>query len=143
MPLNDAMSAYIYQIWVDGVLRYIGKGRNGRAYSHLKNARRSDKRCGPDTEHLSPYLHRKLVDAIRIGSTVTEKIIVSGLTDRDAYRIEERMIGELHKERPGQLWNTIDERFIDPQYLPANWSNPVNPLYRLPRSLRAHVMFRR
>ena len=29
--------------------------------------------------------------------------------------------------------HTIDERFIDPKYLPKEWSNPVNPVYRLPR----------
>jgi hypothetical protein len=129
-------TAYIYEIWVDGVLRYVGKGRNGRAYCHVKEARRSEKRCGRKTSHLYPYFHRKLVEAMRRGLCITEKIIISGLTDRDAYRIEERMIGELHKSRSGQLWNTIDERFIDPKYLPEKWSNPVDPIYKLPRPLK-------
>jgi hypothetical protein len=49
--------------------------------------------------------------------------------------MEQHLIGTYHKRRTGQLWNTIDERFLDPKYLPKNWSNPVNPLYRLARPL--------
>ena len=33
--------AYVYEIRVDGVVRYIGKGRNGRVYSHLIDAKRT------------------------------------------------------------------------------------------------------
>src|SRR5262249_54464144 len=42
----------------------------------------------------------------------------------------------------GQLWNTVDERFMDPKYLPVRWSNPVNPLYRLPRPLNERALRR-
>lgn len=45
------------------------------------------------------------------------------------------MIGEFHKFRAGQLWNTIDERFLDPRYLPEEWDDPEHPFYRLPRPL--------
>jgi hypothetical protein len=131
------MTSYVYEIRVDGVLRYIGKGRNRRVYSHMIEAKRTDKRCGVNTDHLSPYFHRKLVEAIRSGSDVTEKIIISDLTDEEAYRIEEQMIGEWHKHNPDQLWNTIDERFLDTKYLPEEWNNPVNPLYKLPRPLKS------
>jgi hypothetical protein len=31
--------SYIYAIHVDGVLRYIGKGSNGRMYSHMKEVK--------------------------------------------------------------------------------------------------------
>ena len=30
---------YVYAIRVDGVLRYIGKGSNGRMYAHMKEVR--------------------------------------------------------------------------------------------------------
>ena len=30
----------MYAIYVDGVLRYIGKGTNGRMYTHMKEVRR-------------------------------------------------------------------------------------------------------
>jgi hypothetical protein len=38
-------AAYIYAIIVDGVVRYIGKGRNGRMYTHLIEAKRTSARC--------------------------------------------------------------------------------------------------
>jgi hypothetical protein len=80
-------------------------------------------------------MHRKLVEAIRAGSQVTETIIVSGLTDKAACQLERRIIGEIHKRRAGQLWNTIDERFMEPRFLPDEWDDPEHPLYKLPRPL--------
>jgi hypothetical protein len=123
--------SYIYAIIVDGVVRYIGKGRNGRMYTHLIEAKRTSARCPATTAHLSPRMHRKLVETVRAGSQITETVITSGLSDRATYQLESGMIGEFHKLRPGQLWNTIDERFLDPRYLPDEWNDPENPLYRL------------
>src|SRR5205823_15013839 len=34
------------------------------------------------------------------------------VTNQRAYRIEKQKIEELHKQKPDQLWNTIDERLI-------------------------------
>jgi hypothetical protein len=127
--------SYIYAIVVDGAVRYIGKGQNGRMYTHLIEAKRTSARCPANTSHVSPRMHRKLVETVRSGSQVTETVITSGLSDRAAYQLESRIIGEFHKFRPGQLWNTIDERFLDPQYLPDEWNDPENQLYRLPRPL--------
>jgi hypothetical protein len=104
-------------------------------YTHLIEAKRTSARCPADTAHLSPRMHRKLVETVRAGSQIIETVIKSGLTDRDAYQLESRMIGEFHKFRAGQLWNTIDERFLDPQYLPEEWDDPEHPFYRLPRPL--------
>jgi hypothetical protein len=132
---GSTRSAYVYAVLVDGVVRYVGKGRNGRMYSHLIEAKRSAARCAPDTSGLYPRMHRKLVDAVRAGSQVTESAIVPGLTDKAAYRLESRIIGEFHKHRAGQLWNTIDERFMDPRFLPDEWDDPEHPLYKLPRPL--------
>ena len=47
--------------------------------------------------------------------------------------MEWQMIWDYHKRHAGQLWNTIDERGMDPKDLPRKWSNPVYPMYRLPR----------
>jgi hypothetical protein len=129
------IGTYIYAIIVDGVVRYIGKGRNGRMYAHLNEAKCTSARCPAETAHLYPRKHRKLVEAVRAGSQIIETVITSGLTDRAAYRLESRMIGEFHKFRAGQLWNTIDERFLNPRYLPDEWDDPEYPLYRLPRPL--------
>ena len=132
---ETTIGSYVYAIIVDGVVRYIGKGRNGRMYIHLIEAKRTSARCPADTDHLYPRMHRKLVETVRAGSQIIETVITSGLTDRAAYRLESRMIGEFHKFRAGQLWNTIDERFLDPRYLPDEWDDPEHPLYRLPRPL--------
>jgi hypothetical protein len=128
-------AAYVYAILVDGVVRYIGKGRNVRMYTHLIEAKRSAARCARDTSGLYPRMHRKLVEAVRAGSQITETVVTSGLTDRTAYRLESRIICEFHKFRSGQLWNTIDERFLDPRFLPDEWDDPEYPLYKLPRPL--------
>jgi hypothetical protein len=135
VPRRTTISSYIYAIVVDGVVRYIGKGRNGRMYTHLIEAKRTSARCPAETDHLYPRMHRKLVETVRARSQIIETVITSGLTDRAAYRLESRMIGEFHKFRAGQLWNTIDERFLDPRYLPDEWDDPEHPLYRLPRLL--------
>jgi hypothetical protein len=37
---TTTIGSYIYAIIVDGVVRYIGKGRNGRMYTHLIEAKR-------------------------------------------------------------------------------------------------------
>jgi hypothetical protein len=74
-----------------------------------------------------------------IESQVAESVIVSGLTDKAAYRLESRIIGEFHKHRVGQLWNTIDERFLDPRFLPDEWDDPEQPAYKLPRPLVRYV----
>lgn len=36
-------------------------------------------------------MHRKLVEPVRAGSQVAESVIVSGLTDKAAYRLESRI----------------------------------------------------
>jgi hypothetical protein len=47
------------------------------------------------------------------------------------------MIGNYHKWHAGQLWNTIDERSMDPKNLPKKWANPVHPLYQISRPFNA------
>lgn len=129
-------SAYVYEIVVDNLTRYIGKGRNDRLFCHIKAAKCTAKRCGESTDHLFPRVHRKLVEALRTGSLIQERIVIAGLSDVEAYQIEARLIGNYHKNYAGQLWNTIDERSIDPQYLPDEFPDPEHPLYRLSRPLR-------
>lgn len=110
-PGSSARSAYVYAVLVDGVVRYVGRGRNGRMNTHLIEAKRSAARCAPDTSGLYPRMHRKLVEAVRAGSQVTESVIVSGLTDKAAYRLESWIIGEFHKYRAGPVME-YDRRAI-------------------------------
>jgi LEM-3-like GIY-YIG domain len=131
--LPNLHRCYVYEIRVDGVVRYIGKGCNDRIYSHLIEARRTASRSEVKIRNLSPHFRKMLVSAVRRGAIITEKIISSKLTDAEAYAMEWQMIWDYHKRHAGQLWNTIDERGRNPEDLPKQWSNPVFPLYRLPR----------
>jgi hypothetical protein len=135
MKADTASAAYVYVIEIDGIVRYIGKGRNGRMYFHRLEAARTLKRVKNKRSLSLPRFQRKLVAALRDGAAIEEKLIESDLSDLDAYKLETKLIGEHHLLRPGQLWNTIDERFIDAKYLPAEWSDPEHPMYRLPRPL--------
>jgi hypothetical protein len=131
--LAKLRQCYVYEIRVDGVVRYIGKGCNDRIYSHLIEAKRTASKPGVKIRNLSPHFRKMLVSAVRRGANITEKIISSKLTDAEAYAMEWQMIWDYHKRHAGQLWNTIDERGMNPEDLPHEWSNPVYPLYRLPR----------
>src|ERR1700685_960487 len=103
-PRSETGSAYVYAILIDGMIRYIGKGRNGRMYAHLIEAMRSATRCRARTTQLNPRMHRRLVEAVRSGADFKEKIIVGGLADRQAFRIERRLSAEFHKFRTDHLW---------------------------------------
>ena len=129
-PSPDNVS-YVYAVIVDGLVRYIGKGRGDRMFLHLREARRLAKRR-VRINRISPFFHMMLVRALRARAAVREVILSYGLSDAEAYRVENELVGQFHKEHTGQLWNTIDERFLDPRFLPEQWSNPVSPLYRLP-----------
>ena len=88
---------------------------------------------GVKVRNLSPHFRKMLVSAVRRGSIIKEKIISCKLADAEAYAMEWQMIWDYHRRHAGQLWNTIDERGRNPEDLPEKWSNPVFPLYRLPR----------
>jgi hypothetical protein len=134
-PATNLKAAYVYAIVVDDIIRYIGKGYGSRLLTHAINARRTAARSGIRIDSLAPRMHRSLVKAIRAGSRIVETIIASGLSNKDAYRLEAEMIAYFHRYQTGQLWNTIDERFMDPRLLPPAWDDTENPLYRLPRPL--------
>ena len=99
-------------------------------------AKRTASRPGVKIRNLAPHFRKMLVSAVRRGLKITEKIIRSNLTDAEAYKMEWQMIWDYHKRHAGQLWNTIDERGRNPEDLPKEWSNPVYPLYRLPRPFK-------
>jgi hypothetical protein len=113
----EAMSKkqfYVYAIYVDGEVRYIGKGSNGRVHFHVIESGRINRRRvrGANTDRTATKFYRKLAEAMRHGATITEEIMLDGLTSQEAYRIEKQNIEELHKQNRDQLWNTIDERLV-------------------------------
>jgi hypothetical protein len=105
---------YVYSISIDGIVRYIGKGSNGRVNFHVIEARRINARRdqGANTNATTTKFYRNLAEALRRRATITEKILRNRLTDKEAYRIEKQQIEELYKQNRDQLWNSVDERFI-------------------------------
>jgi hypothetical protein len=67
---------------------------------------------GANTDRTATKFYRKLAEAMRHGATITEEIMLDGLTNQEAYRIEKQKIEELHKQNRDQLWNTIDESLL-------------------------------
>jgi len=106
--------AYVYAIYVDGVVRYIGKGTGERIHFHMTEVERINKRyaAGANTDATSTKFYRKLAEAARRGATITGRILVHELTEPESYQIEKEKIEMIYNKDPGQLWNTIDERLI-------------------------------
>jgi hypothetical protein len=129
--------AYVYAILVDHRVRYIGKGRGSRLHTHAINARRAAAKSGIAIHRLHPLMYRNLVRAVLAGADTREQIIASSLSDAEAHLLETAMIADFHYRRTDQLWNTIDERFMDSRWLPLKWDNPENPLFRLKRPIKA------
>jgi hypothetical protein len=131
----ELRQCYVYEIRVDGVVRYIGKGCNDRVYSHLIEAKRTASRPGVKVRNLSPHFRKMLVCAVRRGSIITEKIISSKLTDAEAYAMEWQMIWGLpqaarwpaleHDRRTWQESRGFAEQVVKPGLSPIPTATPV------------------
>ena len=75
--------SYIYVIHVDGVLRYIGKGTNGRMYSHMKEVRQRLTRKFK-LKNIWPLFQRKLTEAVMKGAVIEEIVLADNLTSKQA-----------------------------------------------------------
>jgi hypothetical protein len=107
--------SYVYVIHVDGVLRYIGKGTNGRMYSHMKEVRQRLTRKFK-LKNIWPLFQRKLTEAVMKGAVIEEIVLADNLTSKQAYKLEyrhlERMVYAGNRE---QLWNAIPPSIYTPQ----------------------------
>ena len=110
---------YVYTISVSGVVRYIGKGKGLRLYSHMKEVR---SRLNRDyrLHNIQSRLQRNLTEAVLSGAKVVEKVLVDNLTETAAYKLEYDQLREyvLAGSRE-QLWNVIPESIYTPQELRA------------------------
>ncbi len=98
---------YVYSIRVDGVVRYIGKGKGLRMYSHMKEVR---DRLSRDfkLENIGSLFQRKLTETVMQGAEIVEELLVEGLTDKDAYQVEHDKLKEfVFDGKRAQLWNVI------------------------------------
>jgi hypothetical protein len=94
---------YVYEIIVDGVVRYIGKGRGERHKEHLRTAKRILRiRSAGGTFRTSRFYNR-LVRSIGLGQSIESKMVSIGLTETQALELE---IAEIESRRKG-LWNTF------------------------------------
>lgn len=84
--------SYVYEVVVDGVVRYVGKGsKTDRMRSHLL-ARYSPK-C---------HFHRLLALAWYENKEIYARLLVDGLSEEAAYAAERNRIASMPD---GQLWN--------------------------------------
>ena len=79
--------SYVYAIHVDGVLRYIGKGTNGRMYAHMKEVRQRLTRKFK-LKNVWPFFQRKLTEAVMKGAVIEEIVLADNLTSKQAYKLE-------------------------------------------------------
>jgi hypothetical protein len=94
--------SYIYAIHVDGVLRYIGKGINGRMYDHMKEVRQRLTRKFK-LKNVSPLFQRKLTEAVMKGAVIEEIVLADNLTSKQAYKLEHRQTTGLRRESQATL----------------------------------------
>jgi hypothetical protein len=107
--------SYIYAIHVDGVLRYIGKGTDGRMYDHMKEVRQRLTRKFK-LKNVSPLFQRKLTEAVMKGAVIEEIVLADNLTSKQAYKLEHRHLERLvYAGNREQLWNAIPPSIYTPR----------------------------
>ena len=98
---------YVYSIHVDGIVRYIGKGKGLRMYSHMKEVRGRLNREFK-LENIGSFFQRKLTEAVMQGAEIVEELLVDDLTDKGSYRVEHDKLKEIVFDgKRNQLWNVI------------------------------------
>jgi hypothetical protein len=110
---------YVYTITVAGVVRYVGKGRDLRLYSHMKEVRsRLDRDY--QLQNIGSRLQQNLTKAVLSGAEVIERVLVDNLTETAAYKLEYDKLREyVFAGKRDQLWNVIPASIQTPQELQA------------------------
>jgi len=94
------MMAYVYQIIVDGVVRYVGKGTGKRAISHIAIVRSIIRRRAAGETVKATHFQNRLAKAYRNGADIQIEIVASNMTDEAAFNLEVTQIAA-HRG----LWN--------------------------------------
>ena len=96
---------YVYTISVDGVVRYIGKGKGPRLYSHMKEVRNRLNRHYR-LKNIRTRLQQNLTKAALSGAKVIERVLMENLTETAAYKLEHDKLREyVFAGKRDQLWN--------------------------------------
>lgn len=111
---------YVYAIKVDGIVRYIGKGTNGRMRFHYTVALPM---IANGSKRYRSRFYTKLYDAWSKGATITAAVVADGLTEKQANKGERAVIADYRARKPGQLWNVqpggdngMAELWSDPEW---------------------------
>ena len=94
------MRAYVYQIIVDGVVRYVGKGTGKRATSHIAIVRSIIRRRAAGETVRATHFQNRLAKAYRDGADIQIEIVADGMTDAAAFDLE---VAQVARHRG--LWN--------------------------------------
>ena len=137
-----AVGYYVYTISVAGVVRYIGKGKGQRLYSHMKEVRSRLKR---DFRLRNiGRMQRNLTKAFLSGAQVIEQVLIDDLTEKDAYKLDYDKLREyVFAGKRDQLWNTIPASIQTPQEIQAyteRLQRNLNSRDRLVRTLSAMTL---
>jgi hypothetical protein len=115
--------AYVYAVRVDGIIRYIGKGRGGRADSHKLAARRLNEQRSRGKVVRASKFENKLAAALRRGAFIEAAVLESGLSDSEAFEREVALIAEWR----ASLWNVLPGGVGgDPDFFRKFWADPKN-----------------
>jgi len=104
--MNTLRDYYVYTISAaDGVTRYVGKGRRGRAFFHECKARAL---LVDPTILRASRVHRRMAAELARGRELTLRFEAEGLTQEQAYEKEAELIA-LHRRigEGGTLWNYL------------------------------------
>lgn len=116
------MQAYVYSISIDGVVRYIGKGRGRRAGSHVKLATQINLRRADGEIIRTTRFYNALAKALANEAPVSGEIIEHGLSDEDAFRLEVQLIANAPD---GQLYNSAEGgRGLTAKVAKQIWNDP-------------------
>jgi hypothetical protein len=108
---------YVYAISVSDLVRYIGKGKGLRLYAHMKEVRSRLNREFR-LENIGSRLQRNLTEAVLSGEKVVEQILIDGLSEKAAYKLEHDQLREyVLAGRREQLWNVIPGSIYTPEEL--------------------------
>lgn len=105
VPRNLPIGYYVYTISVDEIVRYIGKGKGLRLYSHMKEVRHRLNREFK-LRSIGSRFQQNLTRAVLSGAKVVEQVLVEDLTEKEAYKLEYEKLREyVYAGKRDQLWN--------------------------------------
>jgi hypothetical protein len=106
---------YVYTISVDGIVRYIGKGKDLRLYFHMKEVRHRLNRYFK-LRSIGSRFQQNLTRAVISGANVVEQVLVDELTEKAAYKLEYEKLREyVYAGKGDHLWNVIPASIQTPR----------------------------